>query len=289
MSLLLGMLVLTFMFGAEEFYAQVCMDPATGAIIPCPSNDTDEEETNGEDCADLNNNAVCDDEESDDTPSDPRIRYIGEDGNWFNPENWTGGIVPGPEDDVVIAGSSDVIFDPARGPNPLLKFRDLFLFDAARVTTLPGTIIEFRDMLNNSTALPTFQSTLLIGRFLAFDMGMELNPSALIADYLEVTSGAVRMFLGGTQPAGPDGVGQGHYANIRSQTIFLNSPSLQVELIYDFQPKDGDVFIIVEAEVSLFGVFDGLIDGSLVQQFDEVGLFISYDENRIQLQARLME
>ena len=43
----------------------------------------------------------------------PAVRYVGSDGNWFNPANWSSGRVPTADSDVVIDGRAEVVITGA--------------------------------------------------------------------------------------------------------------------------------------------------------------------------------
>lgn len=63
---------------------------------------------------------------------------------------------------------------------------------------------------------------------------------------------------------------------------------LSVRLLDGFRPRFGDTFTILDVGGSLNGVFDGLVEGSLVGHMDGVDLFITYvggDGNNVVLTA----
>jgi hypothetical protein len=218
------------------------------------------------------------------------VRFIGSDGDWFNQGNWADGRVPGPTDDVIINESNHVVIDPAKGSGRAIEIRDLHILDSARLETLPGTELIFRESTFDTTGTSSFQSTVLKGQVLHAstcncEPGIRANPSAFDVEYMNLKGIHVQLFLGGIKPAEADDIGPGHYANFQGQTVMLSETTLAVDLIYDFQPQPGDQFVIVEAEDEIIGQFSNAADGDEVARFDGVALVISYERNQIVLTA----
>lgn len=74
------------------------------------------------------------------------VHYVGRDGNWFNPSNWSSGRVPDARDNVFLGGQDRVVIDPKNDPTGYSKvtFGDLVISSVAVLETLPGTVIENR-------------------------------------------------------------------------------------------------------------------------------------------------
>jgi len=212
--------------------------------------------------------------------------YIGTDTNWFNPANWSTGRVPGERTSVLLDGNDDVVIDPALDPAPTagggkMHMEDISISQSARLTTLPGTVIETRNELIRDHGQIIHQSSESSGDGVLLlladgpEPGLSLNPTPQ-AKRTVLLQGSVAFGLAGREPASPGHVGRGHYATMTARSVVLAGP-LQVELLHGFTPVEGDAFQIVTATGAMLGQFDGLPEGALVARIDdEHGLFISY-------------
>ena len=163
------------------------------------------------------------------------------DTNWFNPANWSTGRVPGPEDDVLLDENDYVVIDPALGPMPV-KIRDLRVSDRAKLTTLPGTIMQTRDELVSGNGRIDYHSSGADGESLTFapasdtnpcvgNSDVSFNPTAKSIRTVDLQSSVVLEFgLGGREPATltKESTGtlvltgsNGHYATLTADIVVL--------------------------------------------------------------------
>ncbi|MCB9756548.1 MAG: hypothetical protein H6713_42065 [Myxococcales bacterium] len=229
------------------------------------------------------------------------IHYIGSDSDWFNPENWEGGVVPGRAgEDIVIGGpgyAPEVLLDPSMAPpdpmfDPaLVTLGNIHLAGGARLETHAGTQLTFDELSahNNSTyfafASEWHGATLMLGTKDCSRWRCGYNPSALDADAVALTEdGALSLYLGGTLPAGPDAVGPGYHATVRGDAIAL-AGELVVGLRYGFTPTTGDRFVVIEAREQLKGEFSNAGDGDELARFGDVALLLTYEEKQVVLTA----
>lgn len=226
------------------------------------------------------------------------VFFVGSNGDWFNPANWSSGQVPDMNTDVVLDGGVQVVIDPAAGlPNVVLH--DLIITGNASLTTLDGTVLSYNQLQINDGGLLDVHSTELAGDTLSMEAlprfplgGFLLNPSTSDSRIIKITAstGNLSIGLGGTSAASPGHTGAGYYATLYGDEIELGAP-LQLDLLYGFTPSAGDVFNIIQARQSLMGTFADLPEGSLVDRFGDVGLYISYeagDGNDVSLIAALV-
>ena len=249
------------------------------------------------------------------------VRFIGGNGNWFDPTNWSTGRVPNAEDDVVVdgqivtaqdydtdaQGNIIIAIDPAQnscdtcGAANKVEFQSLQIMGRVALLTYPGTEIEFNDLILTDGAILRTQSTVMQGQLLksvisedsergaGTYIGGFYNPSQLNSAVIEIDNVGLALALGGTRAAGHDGAGTGYYANVQGGEVSFNNTPLEISTIYEFNPEVGDQFVIVEASGSLTGGFVNYEDGDLVLTRDDVGLFISYEGNQIILRAELLQ
>ena len=247
------------------------------------------------------------------------IDFIGAvDSNWFNPENWAGGRVPGAGDSVQIGGDQTVIIDPSLDPQTTTGGVSTILFGPeeadivgnATLEILPGTIFKVGNLRINDNAQLIARSAVIEADTITSEpeepctcfnpedcgRGLLMNPSNLLMDEIGGIHGIV-MNLGGNDPAAApsddDGVadiitsaGPGFYATIDAQTASLDNGCLELDLIYDFMPEPGDTFDIITASDTLTGRFQGLEDGDEVARFGDIVLVIHYLPNVVRIEAR---
>jgi hypothetical protein len=221
-------------------------------------------------------------------------RYVGTDGNWFNPRNWSTGRVPSRTTDVVIGGQARVTIDPARGGSNV-AIRDLWLRDEAVLETRPGTWFFSRNEWLADGSYLVHRSSVAgssspVGSIIVTTYnGWHLNPSPQIKRNVILKTGIkTNLELGGATPASTAGFGPGHYATITADYMRL-AGSLNVGLMYGFQPQPGQTFQIVTVNRWGIGQFDNLREGAMAARFGNVGLFITYrggDGNDVVLTAR---
>lgn len=221
--------------------------------------------------------------------------FVGGDGNWFDPQNWSTGRVPDASTDVVIGGGAQVVIDPANG-SASVAVRDLAVVDGASLTTLPGTIMEARsEYVANGGQVIRRGSGSEGGRMIVDTLGgLVMNPSTQSKRELMLKSGLSGGF-GGTTPASIEHTstgtvlhaGPGHYSTLSADTVVLGG-QLALTLYYGFQPKAGDQFQLITAN-RLVGQFEGLPEGALVGCTEQnVGFYITYqggDGNDVVLTA----
>jgi hypothetical protein len=225
--------------------------------------------------------------------------FTGSDGNWFNPNSWSTGEVPGAGVDVVVGEGRELRIDPSEGTD-MVSVGDIFVEHGATLRLLPGARLQFDEIRLNIGRLEA-QSAELHGQGLTIaDSGepdvlpgwgysqstVMLNPSfaVLLGDGNIVQEGAVARFvLGGGLPAGPGETGNGFYANIAAEEIALGA-GLEVELKHDFAPAPGDTFDILTAN-KITGRFSALEEGDVAARFGDVALTIQYLEGSVRLLA----
>ncbi|MEZ0472041.1 hypothetical protein [Luteimonas salinilitoris] len=245
------------------------------------------------------------------TPQDP-LHFSGTDRNWFNPRNWSAGRVPTAADDVVLDRHDRVVIDPASG-DAWVRIRDLDVRGNARLTTLPGTVLQLRDEVIGDDGQIVYRASGTIGEHLIAapavagagmakpgfgNGGIKLNPTPKSKrDLILKSSFPVQFGLGGLQPASLHfdaggtrlAAGPGHYATITTETAIL-AGDLRLSLHYGFRPMAGDRFTIIDISRRSLGRFDAFPEGSPVGcTADRIGLYISYvggDGNDVELSAR---
>jgi hypothetical protein len=237
------------------------------------------------------------------------LHFSGTDRNWFNPRNWSAGRVPTAADDVVLDGHDRVVIDPGRGA-AWVRIRDLDVRGNARLTTLPGTVLQLRDEVIGQNGQIVHRASGTIGEHLIAapsamqaggfgSGGLRLNPTPKSKrDVILKSSVGVQFGLGGLQPARlhldasgtPQlAAGPGHHATITTETAIL-AGHLRLSLHYGFRPMAGDRFTIIDIDRRSLGRFNAFPEGSPVGCTDDnVGLYISYvggDGNDVELSAR---
>lgn len=206
--------------------------------------------------------------------------FIGSDPNWFNPANWSTGLVPDEHTDVRIPPGALAQIDPAAGPMPVIV-RDVDVADGATLRLLPGSRLEHHRLLIDDGLVEAFSAEISGDEFemgssrASMEPGISLQPTTNDNRSIKITSKTTVMHLGGLSPASAGNTGAGHYAVMRAEEIELGA-ELQIELAYGFEPSLGDSFEIVQASQSLSGRFAGLPEGALAAVFDSLALQVSY-------------
>jgi len=227
--------------------------------------------------------------------ADPAVRYIGSDGNWFNPANWSSGRVPTAGSDVVIDGKAKVVIDPALGSS-LVEIRDLTVGGDAQLTGLAGVILSTRNELLQDNGAIVLRSGGGIGEALVVapfsdpdgcsSCVLVQNPTSQTKRTIVLKSSVtVDMGLGGTTAATLTktgagtlelNAGSGYYSTTTADVLVLDG-QLRLSLYYGFQPRAGQRFQIFTANQTRTGQFLGLPEGGLVGCTDDnVGFHISY-------------
>lgn len=215
------------------------------------------------------------------------VHYVGRDGNWFNPSNWSSRRVPDAGDNVFLDGQDHVVIDPNNDPTGYSRvtFGDLVISSVAVLETLPGTVIENRDtrvldagqLIHRSSG--SLGKTLVIGSGgVSMDVGLGgTTPASLVQD----ATGGSRL------AAGP-----GHYSTMTADTMDIEG-ELKLSTDYGFEPRPGDSFQIMTINGTRSGEFIGLPEGGYLGCTEQnVGLRISYvggDGNDIVISAERTE
>lgn len=243
------------------------------------------------------------------------------DHDWFNPNNWSAGRVPGPGDDVILDGSDYVVIDAAANrAGTQVQFNKLTVRDNAVFEARNGAVVQTQEQVAHDRGQIIFRGSADIGDTLIVGGSSESSTSApslseIVVTKLELNPTAqskrttilkssfnatteVNVGLGGTTPASSgdvdsDGVpdiivGPGTYATMVADTLVLGG-ELRLSTYYGFQPQDGDTFQIMTASRTRDGEFDGLPEGGYVGCTGQnVCLRISYrggDGNDVVLSA----
>lgn len=241
--------------------------------------------------------------------------YVGRDGNWFDPTNWSPQQVPGPDDDVVLDRLDDVVIDPTRG-GASIRIRDLYVRNLGRLTALPGVVIENRNEWVGPAARVVLRGAAAFGeRLLVGDAGGDtrlfaggggygsggvlINPSTQSKRAVIITTGTyLDLGIGGLQPAqltfDPAGVpqlsaGRGHYGTLFVETAQL-AGELRLSSYYGFNPLPGDRYLFLRSSQRTSGQFNRLPQGARVACTPAgVALHINYragDGDDVELMAR---
>ena len=252
--------LLASLAGTMPAHAQACTD-ATDNPIPCP--------------------------DSAGGSTGVFYRFLGVDENYLNPANWNfGGRVPSTTEDVLIDGLTARIFPTDPTPIPL-----------GDVTLRNGAALIVRNARLTAGRIDSEGSTFeMYNSYIKADVfrdppfgGFSLNPSYLEADTIIIEKAEVtgRFGLGGADPADPDHLGEGRYANMRGGKVQLDG-QLEVFFVYGFKPEDGQRFIIVNVDGSRTGEFRNAPEGGRVGGYCDIALTISYnggDGNDVELRA----
>lgn len=215
--------------------------------------------------------------------------FMGRDGDWLNPGNWSGGHVPGRGDSVLVLPFQHLLVDPNPTTGYEVVMEDILITSFSSVETRPGTKWSTRNEI-------VFGSLIHRGTDASLDLGgvgfyagsgssggVWLNPTPK-SKRIIVLQSSLTVGLGGTQPASAGHVGRGFYATLSGENITIGG-SLDVVMKYGFVPQDGDVFHIVSAP-NLVGRFAGLREGALVKRIGDIGLYIHYTAREHILLAR---
>lgn len=205
-----------------------------------------------------------------------RATFVGTDGNWFNPRNWSTGRIPTVADDVVIPQGRRAVVDPALGRRQV-SVNDVLILEDAALVTMPGTIWRSKNEIVYGTLdhRSTDAGGDLIGSLIVYNGLSSVNPTPKSRrDVILKTS--VTMGIGGKLAASSRRQGRGTYANFMAERMSIAGSSLKIRLMYGFVPKEGDEFVIIRAG-RLDGEFRGLPNGARVMAVNrELELAIHY-------------
>ncbi|GAB4499841.1 MAG: hypothetical protein OHK003_17390 [Anaerolineales bacterium] len=223
-----------------------------------------------------------------------RITYIGGDGNDVvltaetptQPDPYCNEDFSDPHPDKnIFLDASSVDVQPDRP----LEVNDIQLVNGAEWNLRNG-VVTARVVDSNGSAINLFNSHLKTDIFIDPVGGYSLNPSFLEAEYAVLyESETVSSFgIGGTEQAGENKLGKGHYAHLQADRIRLGG-KLEVFFVYDFVPQPGQTFQIITVNHARLGEFENAPEGSVVGGYCDVELVISYtggDGNDIVLTAQ---
>ena len=221
------------------------------------------------------------------------VNYIGRDGNWFNPSNWSSGRVPGADDNVILDGDDYVLIDGAADPAATrVTFKDLVVSSVAVLEVRNGAIVRTRSQLVKDQGQVIFRASGDIGESLIVDSSctdcvLVQNPNPKSKRIVVLQSSVTTdMGLGGTEPAtlARDAGGQmrlaagrGHYSTLIVDTAVIEG-DLKLSTYYGFRPAPGDQYQVVTVNGRRVGEFTGIPEGGYVGCTDDnVGLRLSYE------------
>jgi hypothetical protein len=207
--------------------------------------------------------------------------FVGTDGNWFNPVNWSTGAVPDDNTDVFITGRAHVVIDPAAGP-PEVTVRNLTLTGRATLETKPGSTFHARlELIENGSQLIHRATDAGCGTecgdlIVTWNAGLLLNPTPKTKrDIIMQSTATLTVGLGGTAPATEAALGAGTYATLTGESVKVGG-KLKVEFLYGFMPSPGDSFTIIRSTSPIAGSYRRLTEGSMVARIGDVGLYLTY-------------
>lgn len=232
------------------------------------------------------------------------VHFQGSDGNWFNPANWSGGRVPGAEDDVQLDGDDHAVIDATiYGGGTPVQFRDLIVRDHATFEVLNGSVVQSRDQLLYDQGRIIYRSSGDVGENLIVagasepaagspgdcsltnpfgcaleppgpgQNGILFNPTSQSKrTYVLKSSVTLDMGLGGTTAAGVSKVGAGRMELAAGRGHYATlvadtlvlDGELRISTYYDFRPRPGDRFQIMTVNRSRSGEFIGVPEGGYV-------------------------
>ena len=236
------------------------------------------------------------------------VHYVGRDGNWFNPSNWSTGRVPGADDNVILDGNDRVVIDPQRDANGyMIELEDLIISSLASLEVLPGAVVRSRNQVVRDSGTLIFRASGDVGESLvverdsaAVTLVQNPNPKTQRAIVLQ-SSVTLDMGLGGSIPASlmqdaAGGVqlaaGPGHYSTMTVDTLVIDG-DLKLSTYYGFEPRPGQSFQIATVNGTRSGEFIGIPEGGYAGCTENnVGLRLSYvggDGNDLVISAEQAE
>jgi hypothetical protein len=219
--------------------------------------------------------------------------YIGTDRVWNNAANWSTGMIPDTNTNIIIDGR-DVDTDPTA----TYELKNVIVTGFGSITTKPGTIWRVEDetlingtIIHQSTngAMNPGIGTLTISNPIACSGftcgGIKLNPTPKTKRIIVLSSSAqISMGLGGSTASSATQQGNGTYSTLSAEEVTLGG-RLELESYYGFTPTAGQSFNIIKASRSMTGQFAGLGEGAYVGQVNGAGMRISYLNNQVAVTA----
>ena len=209
--------------------------------------------------------------------------FIGNDGVWANPLNWSTGQIPDANTDVLINGKTVEV-----DAGYTVQLEDILITSLGSVETKAGAIWRVRNetidngiLIHRSTDATSGSS--LLGDLLVSNCtngcGIKFNPTPKNKRIVVLQSSAQVFFgLGGTLSASATQMGSGTYATLRAEDVTLGGV-LNLESYYGFNPTAGQQFQIITATNSMIGRFNNLNEGDIAGTLGGVDLRISYAGN----------
>lgn len=220
------------------------------------------------------------------------VNYVGRDGNWFNPANWSSGRVPGAEDRVVLDGDDYVVIDAAQGSVNRRAPKEILVVGSATLEVIGGETLDTASQVLAGRGQIIFRASGDIGESLVVAPGsgavkLVQNPNPKSKRFIVLQSStSTNMGLGGETPASVSrdaaggyrlAAGPGHYATMTVDTLVIDG-ELSLSTYYDFRPRPGQTFQIATVNGRRTGEFIGIPEGGYVGCTDEnVGLRLSYE------------
>lgn len=236
------------------------------------------------------------------------VHYVGRDGNWFNPSNWSTGRVPGADDNVILDGNDRVVIDPQRDANGyVIELEDLIISSVASLEVLPGAVVRSRNQVVRDSGTLIFRASGDVGESLVVErdsaavmLVQNPNPKTQRAIVLQ-SSVTLDMGLGGSIPASLTqdasggmqlAAGPGHHSTMTVDTLVIDG-DLKLSTYYGFEPRPGQNFQIASVNGTRSGEFIGIPEGGYVGCTENhVGLRLSYvggDGNDLVISAEQTE
>ena len=236
------------------------------------------------------------------------VHFVGRDGNWFNPSNWSSGRVPGADDNVILDGDDYVLIDGSTDPAAMgVTFKDLVVSSVAVLEARNGAIVRTRSQVLKDQGQIIFRASGDVSENLIVDASctdcvLVQNPNPKSTSIIVLKSSVTTdMGLGGTEPASLTvdasgqphlAAGRGHYSTLTVDTAVIEG-DLKLSTYYDFNPAPGDQYRIITVNGRRTGEFTGIPEGGYVGCTDtNVGLRLSYeggDGNDIVISAEQTE
>ncbi|TDU31095.1 hypothetical protein DFR24_0454 [Panacagrimonas perspica] len=221
------------------------------------------------------------------------VNYIGRDGNWFNPSNWSSGRVPGAGDNVILDGNDYVLIDGGADPSATrVSFGDLVVSSVAVLEVRNGAIVQTRSQVLKDDGQIIFRASGDVGESLIVDRSctdcvLVQNPNQKSKRIVVLQSSVTTdMGLGGTEPATLTrdasgqmqlAAGRGHYSTLTVDTAVIDG-DLKLSTYYGFSPMPGDQYQIITVNGRRTGEFIGVPEGGYVGCTENhVGLRLSYE------------
>ncbi len=220
------------------------------------------------------------------------VNFVGRDGNWFNPSNWSSGRVPGADDNVTLDGDDYVLIDAGADPSAArVEFAGILVSSVAVLEVRNGAMVQTRSQVLKDQGQIIFRGSSDVGENLVVDASctdcvLVLNPTLQSKRIIVLKSSAtVDVGLGGTEAASVRldaagghqlAAGRGYYATTTVDALVIDG-DLKLSTYYDFSPRPGQSFQIATVNGVRTGEFTGIPEGGYVGCTEEnIGLRLSY-------------